>query len=76
VKYFFDLEGEDRTQFVWECDASDKRDALNKLDCVYPEATLLDMQTQEEYQDRESARYARLVYEMDNDVDLSGDNWF
>lgn len=75
MKYYFDLEGEDHSQFVWECEANSRNDAMKELDEVYPDAKMLDMQSHDEYIERENFRYERLAYEMDNDCDLSGDIW-
>ena len=75
MKYYFELEGEDHTQFMWECEADSKKDAIDKLEIIYPEATMRDCISHDAYLDRETARYDRLKAEMDDDYDYSGDNW-
>jgi hypothetical protein len=76
MKYFFDLRGEDNTEFVWETDAPNKNAAVRICEALYPEAQMMKVQSQEEYNEVENERYLRLVHEMDNDCDMSGDNWW
>jgi hypothetical protein len=67
MKYFFDMEGEDHTQFVYECDADSKNEALDICEDVYPEAKIIGVQSEQEYRETENLRFERLQRQMDYD---------
>lgn len=64
--YYFDLIGEDHTQFVWETEAEAKDLAIEKCECVYPEARIMNVQSQDEYERDENERYRRIAQMYDD----------
>jgi hypothetical protein len=68
--YYFDLQGEDHTLFVFTCEASTQDEALLSKDHSYPEATILALETEDQRARRENERYRRLAFEQDYDLDV------
>ena len=65
--YSFHLRGEDRTEFVWDCDADNKAHAFNKLESVYPEASVISVHDEAELAEIEEERYRQACRRMDDD---------
>lgn len=69
MRFYFDMEGEDHTQFIFECDASTRNEAIDTCVELYPEAKIIGIQSQQEWQETQAHRERRLAWEIDNDMD-------
>lgn len=74
-KYLVQLEGEDHTQFAIEVSAFDEEGAYIVVDQMYPEARILDISSEAQRQRDAMRRCMRLLHEMEDELDLTGDCW-
>lgn len=65
MKYFFDMEGEDHIQFVFECDADNRNAAHDICEEIYPEAKIIGCQSETEYRETEQRRYDYMLKLME-----------
>ncbi len=67
TKYSFSLRGEDHTEFVYDVEAHDSRDAYTKIEYLYPEATILSCHDEKELAEIANRQYLDACRRMDDE---------